>query len=95
MATITVAAKIDGGVHPKYGEIVKDNKYTIAEEDFGAELFERPLPDWLSPHEQADKTRAEELGVTVGIFNPPESKESPVSQESLQSQPVEEVPHAY
>jgi len=95
MATITVTAKIDGGTHPKYGAIVKDREYTIAEEDFGAELFERPSHDWLSPHEQADKARAEELGVTVGDFNPPEPKESPMFNESLPSQPVEEeITHA-
>ena len=35
MAKIDVTAKIDGGVHLKYGEIKAGRTYTIDEEDFG------------------------------------------------------------
>ncbi len=42
MATITVIGKGDLGYSPKFGPIVKDQQYTIEEEDFAPELFERP-----------------------------------------------------
>ncbi len=58
MANIIVKAKIDAGIHMKYGEIKAGKTYTIAEEDFGAELFERP-EGFESPHEKADRERAE------------------------------------
>lgn len=56
MAKITVKAKIDGGIHLKHGPIIKGQNYTIDEEDFGAELFERP-DGFESPHEKADRER--------------------------------------
>jgi len=82
MARIVVKAKIDGGIHVKYGEIAKGREYEIDEEDFGAELFERPSPEWLSPHEKADKTRAQELEQNVGNQQyeaPPEAPGSDAS----------------
>jgi hypothetical protein len=61
MPKITVKAKIDGGTHIKYGPIIKGQEYSIEEEDFGAELFERPQ-GFESPHERADR-EAQELRV--------------------------------
>ena len=58
MAKITVTAKIDGGVHLKYGEIVKGKQYAIEEEDFGEQLFERP-PGFESPHDKAAREQRE------------------------------------
>ena len=58
MAKITVKARIDGGIHLKHGEIIAGKTYHIDEEDFGAELFERP-EGFESPHEKADRERAE------------------------------------
>lgn len=66
MAKIVVVAKIDAGILLKYGEIQAGKKYEIDEEDFGDQLFERPSPGWLSPHEKADRDRARELERTVG-----------------------------
>jgi len=42
MAKITVKAKIDAGIHLKYGPIVKGQEYEIEEADFGDQLFELP-----------------------------------------------------
>ena len=64
----------DPGVHHKYGALKPGTKVMIDEEDFGAALFERPAPDWLSPHERVDKDRAAELKQRVGDFDPPEEK---------------------
>jgi len=52
MATITVKAKINAGHHPKYGEIKKGKPYTIDENDFGEQLFERPDKNWKAPWER-------------------------------------------
>lgn len=64
MAKITVKAKINGGVHLKYGEILEGQEYTIDEEDFGAELFERPN-GFESPHEKTDRERAEAVNASA------------------------------
>jgi len=58
MAKIDVTAKIDAGVHLKYGEIKAGRTYTIDEEDFGDQLFHRP-DGFESPHEMADRERRE------------------------------------
>lgn len=58
----------DPGRHQKYGALKPGTTITIEEEDFGVGLFERPTPEWLSPHELADKTRGEELKCSVGTF---------------------------
>jgi hypothetical protein len=74
MATITVTVRADQGelgTHPKYGPLIPGNKIIIDENDFGAELFERPAPDYLSPLELKDKERAAELGHKVGKQEPP------------------------
>jgi hypothetical protein len=74
MAQITVTIRSDRGelgTHPKYGPLTPGAKLVIAEEDFGAELFERPAPDFLSPHEKTDRDRAAELGQKVGHQEPP------------------------
>lgn len=39
---INVVAKITAGVHPKYGAIIEGQTYTIDEQDFGDQLFDRP-----------------------------------------------------
>ncbi|PKN46761.1 MAG: hypothetical protein CVU59_05025 [Deltaproteobacteria bacterium HGW-Deltaproteobacteria-17] len=57
MAKITVKAKIDGGIHLKYGEIKAGQSYEIEEADFGDQLFERP-PGFESPHERAERREA-------------------------------------
>jgi len=52
MTTITVTARIDAGHHPKYGEIKKGQPYTIDENDFGDQLFDRPEKGWKAPWER-------------------------------------------
>jgi hypothetical protein len=76
MAKIKVKAVIDGGVHLKYGEIKKGATYEIEEEDFGAELFERPHPGFESPHERADRERKEAGKETVGAALAPPLSET-------------------
>lgn len=41
MAMIEVVAKGNFGVHPKHGLIVRGQEYTIKEEEFADQLFER------------------------------------------------------
>lgn len=67
----------DPGSHPKYGRLVPGTEITIEEADFGAGLFERPSPNFLSPHEQADKARAAELKQRVGDYDPPADEPAP------------------
>lgn len=77
MAKIEVKVRSDAGdlgVHRKYGALVPGRTITIDEEDFGDELFERPAPEWLSPHEQADRDRAAAENTRVGKFDPPVEK---------------------
>lgn len=76
MAKITVTIRTDRGelgAHPKYGPLRPGEKITIDEEDFGSELFERPAPEFLSPHERKDRERAAELNQRVGAQEPPAS----------------------
>ncbi|MCF6180060.1 MAG: hypothetical protein L3J63_11830 [Geopsychrobacter sp.] len=56
---IKVKAKINGGHHPIYGQIVKGQTYTIHETHFGDQLFERPSKNWKAPWERTD-TQAKE-----------------------------------
>lgn len=74
MAKITVKVRGDRGelgTHPKYGALTGGAEITVDEEAFGAELFERPTPDWLSPHEAKDAARAAEIRARVGQQEPP------------------------
>lgn len=74
MAKIKVKVRSDVpdlGVHQKYGQLTAGAEIEIEEEDFGAGLFERPSPEFLSPHEQKDKARAAEEKQRVGDFEPP------------------------
>ena len=57
-ATITVTAKITAGTHKVHGPIVKGQKYTMREDQFAPELFERPSKDWLAPWERDQKTES-------------------------------------
>lgn len=82
MAQIKVTAKIDGGTHIKYGEIKKDQQYSIDEEDFGEQLFHRP-PGFESPLEKADRERLEALER--------EADASTSSTESIENHTEEEV----
>lgn len=73
MGKITVKVRSDRGdlgTHPKYGALRPGATVTIAEEDFGAALFERPAADYLSPHERRDAARAAELKQRVGHQEP-------------------------
>lgn len=75
MAKIEVTVRSDAGdlgVHHKFGKLIPGATITIEEEEFGAGLFNRPAPDYLSPHERADKARAAEEKQPVGGFGPPE-----------------------
>lgn len=68
MAQITVKVRADRGdlgSHFKYGALEPGREVTIEVEEFSADLFERP-DGFISPHEQADKARAEELKQSVG-----------------------------
>ena len=74
MANITVKVRADRGemgTHPKYGALKPGAEIPIAAEDFGEELFERPAPDWRSPHEVKDAERAAKLKQRVGGQEPP------------------------
>lgn len=42
MASIVVIGRDDLGYSPKFGAIIKDQEYTIEEEDFAPELFRHP-----------------------------------------------------
>jgi len=78
MAKIAVKVRSDMGdlgIHPKHGQLIPGTKLIIEEEEFAVELFERPQPDFLSPHEEADKARASELGHQVGHQAPPPKEE--------------------
>lgn len=55
---IQVTAKMDAGVHPKYGRIVVGRTYTINEADFSAALFERPAVAAPAELPAASKGRA-------------------------------------
>lgn len=80
MAQIKVKVRADigdPGIHPKYGPLRPGTEITIEEEEFGAGLFERPHAEFISPHEQTDKDRAEKEKQRVGDFDPPEEKKSP------------------
>lgn len=78
MASITVKIRTDRGplgTHPKYGKLIPGATITIDDKDFGEALFERPSPDWRSPHEQADAARAADLKKKVGHQAPPAAKQ--------------------
>lgn len=95
MAKIVVVVRSDMGdlgVHPKHGALIPGGKITIEEEDFGAQLFERPGPDYLSPHEKADLARAGELKQRVGDQEPPEEPEEGKPAGDLGSQAAPEIP---
>lgn len=80
MAQITVKVRTDvgdPGTHHKFGHLVPGTEITIDEEDFGAGLFERPSPEFLSPHELSDKSHAAEIKERVGDFNPPAEDAAP------------------
>jgi len=49
---INVKARINGGHHPLYGQIIAGKTYTIDPNHFGEQLFERPSKGWLAPWEQ-------------------------------------------
>jgi hypothetical protein len=81
MSQITVKVRSDigdPGRHPKYGALTPGDSVTIDEEDFGAGLFDRPTPDYLSPHELADKAKGEELKQSVGTYEYIEPPTKPV-----------------
>jgi len=93
MAKIKVKVRSDKGelgTHLKFGALIPGATMTIEEEDFGAELFERPHPDFLSPHEQADRVRAGELGQRVGHQDPPAepAEETPKENPGEQKAPM-------
>lgn len=58
----------DPGTHPKFGQLVPGTEITMDEEDFGAGLFERPSPKWLSPLELTDKAKGEAEKCSVGTY---------------------------
>lgn len=79
MAQITVTVRSDKGdlgTHIKHGELAPGRKLIIEEEEFSAELFDRPA-GFVSPHEQADKARAEELQQSVGTCEHKAASEAP------------------
>jgi hypothetical protein len=74
MAKIAVRVRDDRGdlgTHPRYGALTPGATIMIEEADFGAGLFERPAPDWVSPHEEVDAARAAILKQPVGDQPPP------------------------
>lgn len=86
MAKITVKAKIDGGIHLKYGEIKAGQSYEIEEVDFGDQLFERP-PGFESPLERAEREKQEAAQAPVTQPPTPEppdkvKKSAPPSSEA-------------
>jgi hypothetical protein len=85
MPKIKVKAKIDAGVHLKYGPIIKGQEYEIEDRDFGPELFERPEPGWLSPLE----TPPEDVGA---VREPPSEDNPPQSPLNLRGEAKKESP---
>ena len=71
----------DLGTHVKFGALVPGATIIIDEEDFGDQLFERPSPDWRSPHEKKDAERAAETGERVGNQDAPAAKTSKEKKE--------------
>ncbi len=51
MAQITVKAKGDLGFHLFHGQIIQGGSYTMEEEQWSEQLFERPSPEWRAPGE--------------------------------------------
>lgn len=49
MPKISVKARIGDTIHPKYGLLVKGQEYTIEKEEFGEEIFERPVVSGQGP----------------------------------------------
>lgn len=76
MSQITVKAKGDFGFSPKFGEIRKDQEYTIEETDFAPELFKAPkgfdvtpyLPK-VEPVEEPETLQVFEMDGSVNTLN--------------------------
>jgi hypothetical protein len=97
MSQIKVKVRSDigePGRHPVLGELKPGQEVTIEEDQFGAGLFERPSPEWLSPHELADKNRAAAEGKKVGDFEPPVDPQPTVNGQrpTDNDSPVPEAP---
>jgi hypothetical protein len=75
----------DPGTHHKHGPLIAGTEISIEEEDFGAGLFERPSPDYLSPLELADQAKGKAEKCSVGTYEHIEEEppvEAPVSGKS-------------
>lgn len=67
MATITVTGRANLGFSPKFGDIKKDQKYTIEESDFAIELFNAPKGFDTAPFEpQPDVVADQSQPVVIG-----------------------------
>lgn len=55
---ITVKARLTAGYHPGLrAEIIEGREYSMPEQEWSAELFERPAPDWLAPWERQTESK--------------------------------------
>jgi hypothetical protein len=66
MATITVKAKGDLGIHPFHGPILAGEMYTIDESQWTEELFERPVTKSTDMPAVEPEIAAETTGETKG-----------------------------
>lgn len=69
MARIKVKALLDAGYSPLLDQHIRaGQEYEMEEEQWGDQLFERPDPLWLSPHElrvKAEEERAAAAALTT------------------------------
>lgn len=52
---IEVVAKVTAGVHPEHGPIIEGQRYTIREDQFADQLFERVETETEAPAETGKK----------------------------------------
>lgn len=57
MPKIKVTAKIGDTIHPKYGQLVKGDEYTIEEEEFGEEIFEKVETQNIASLQDGENTK--------------------------------------
>lgn len=66
MAQITVKAKGDLGIHPFHGAILAGGMYTMEEEQWTGELFERPVAEGADMPTVAPASAVETAAETKG-----------------------------
>lgn len=66
MARIKVKAKLDAGYSPLLDQHIRaGQEYEMEEDQWGDQLFDRPDPLWLSPHELRVKEEEERTALAA------------------------------